>query len=245
MLITGSSGKLGRELVKVFPRSLHPSHKELELRDKTTVFKHVKQHKPEIVIHLAAWTDVRGCEIDKPRAWENNIIATENLVEACKGYTKNCYFVYMSTACVFRGDRGDYVETDIPYPDNFYSLTKLLGEFVVKRLENHLIIRSNFVLREKWRYERAFVDRFGTYLFADDLALAIKDVVNRKLTGIVHIAGKEKLSMFELAKITTPNIKPMTLDDIDLPLPRDMSLRSVRIDSYELRRKHNPARVSL
>jgi dTDP-4-dehydrorhamnose reductase len=235
VLITGGSGKLGSELLKLFPGSLHPSHKELELRDKTVVFKYVKHHEPETVIHLAAWTDVRGCEMDKPKAWENNVLATENFVEACQRYVGDCYFVYMSTACVFRGDKGDYIETDVPYPDNFYSLTKLLGEFVVKRLDNYLVIRSNFVPREKWRYERAFVDRFGTYLFADDLALAIKDVVERKLREVIHIAGKEKLSMFELAKITTPNVKPMTLDDVDLPLTRDMSLRSIRIAPYKLR----------
>ena len=170
------------------------------------------------------------------KAWENNVIATENLVEACRQIGE-CYFVYMSTACVFRGDKGDYGETDVPYPDNFYSLTKLIGEFVVKRIENHLVIRANFVPREKWKYERAFIDRFGTYLFADDFALAIKDVIERKLTGTIHIAGKEKLSMFELAKITSPKIKPMTMDEIDLPLPRDMSLRSERIRSYELRKQ--------
>jgi dTDP-4-dehydrorhamnose reductase len=237
IFITGGSGRLGTELVKVFPGSLHPSHKKLELKDKSAVFKYIAQHKPEAVIHLAAWTDVRGCEMNKLKAWENNVIATENLVEACRHYVKDCYFVHMSTACVFRGDKGDCVETDIPYPDNFYSLTKLLAEFIVKRLDNYLIIRSNFVSRERWRYERAFVDRFGTYLFADDLALAIKDGVECRLTGIVHITGKEKLSMFELARITTPNIKPMTLEDADLPLPRDMSLRSIRIAPYELRRK--------
>jgi dTDP-4-dehydrorhamnose reductase len=142
----------------------------------------------------------------------------------------------MSTACVFKGDTGDYVETDIPYPDNFYSLTKLIGEFIVKKMKNHLVIRANFVSRERWKYEKAFTDRFGTYLFADDLALAIKDVVGCRLNGTVHLAGKEKLSMFELAKITTPEIKPITMDEIDIPLPCDMSLRSVRIRPYKLRR---------
>ena len=237
VLITGSSGKLGRELVKVLPESLHPTHQELELRNRSIVADYVAQHKPEIVIHLAAWTDVRGCETDRSKAWENNVIAAENLVEACQQHAKECYFVYMSTACVFRGDQGNYVETDVPYPDNFYSLTKLIGEFIARRMQNHLIIRANFVPRERWRHERAFTDRFGTYLFADDLALAIKDVVKSRQIGIVHVAGKEKLSMFELAKITTADIKPMTMDDIDLPLPRDMSLRSIKIKPYELRRK--------
>lgn len=237
VLITGGSGKLGKELVKAFPESLHPTRQELELRNRSIVSNYIAQHKPETVIHLAAWTDVRGCEANKSKAWENNVIATENLVEFCQQEVKECYFVYMSTACVFRGDKGDYIETDVPYPDNFYSLTKLVGEFIAKQMKNHLIIRANFVPREKWKYERAFTDRFGTYLFADDLALAVKNVVERRLTGIVHIAGKEKLSMFELAKITTLDIKPMTLDDVDLLLPHDMSLRSIRIKPYELRRK--------
>lgn len=235
--VTGSTGKLGKELVKIFPESLHPNHQELELRDRQMVFTYVAQHKPEAVIHLAALTDVRACEAERLKAWESNVVATENLVEACQQETEGCYFIYMSTACVFRGDRGDYVESDVPYPDNFYSLTKLIGEYVAKRIRNHLIIRANFVPREKWKYERAFTDRFGTYLFADDLALAIGDVISKRLTGVVHVAGQERLSMYELARITTPDVKPMTLEDIDLPLPRDMSLRSVRIKPYELRRK--------
>jgi len=236
LLITGASGKLGKQLVRLFPKSLHPTHQELELKDRSIVDDYIANHEPQIIIHLAAWTDVRGCEENREKAWETNVVSTENLVETCHHYVSDCYFVYMSTACVFRGNRGDYIETDVPYPDNFYSLTKLIGEFIVKNMKTYLVIRANFVSRERWKYEKAFRDRFGTYLFADDLALAIKDVVSMKLEGIVHIAGRQKISMFDLARITTPNIKPMTMRDLDLALPRDMSLRSVRIRPYELRR---------
>ena len=237
ILITGGTGNLGKELVKLFPNSLHPTHKELDLRKKTAVFEYIARHKPKSIIHCAAWTDVRGCELNKIKAWENNVTATENLIDACQRHIERSYFIYLSSACVFRGDKGNYIETDVPYPDNFYSLTKLLGEFVVKKFENHLIVRTNFVPRERWRYQKAFTDRFGTYLFADDLALAIINVYERKLLGVVHIAGMEKLSMFELARITTPDVKPMTMEEIDLPLPIDMSLRSEKIDPFELRRK--------
>lgn len=207
------------------------------MKNSEFVANYIVKEKPDTIVHLAAWTDVRACEEKRSEAWKNNVTATENLVEACLRQNNKCYFVYMSTACVFRGDKGDYVETDVPYPDNFYSLTKLISEFIAKRIDNHLIIRANFVPREKWKYEKAFTDRFGTYLFADDLALAIKDVVDRRLPGIVHLAGKEKLSMFELAKITTPDIKPITMNEIDIPLPRDMSLRSERVKPYQLRRR--------
>lgn len=237
ILITGGNGKLGKELIKVFPLGvLSPKRSELDITEKESVFNFIETHKPNTIIHCAALTSVRQCEIDKELAFKINVEGTQNLVVAGLNFNPNCYFVYMSTACVFHGDRGDYIETDVPYPKNFYSLTKLLGEFVTKKLQNYLIIRTNFVERAKWPYEKAFTDRFGTYLFADDLAPAIKDVVDKKMTGVVHIVGEEKLSMFDLAKITTPSVKPMTMDEADLPLTKDMSLRSIRIKPYKLTR---------
>ncbi len=237
VLITGSTGRLGRELVKVFPNALAPTHKELDITDKEAVFEYIKKSRPEVVVHCAALTGVRECENNKELAWHVNIEGTENQVKACEKIVNSCYFVYISTACVFYGDRGNYVENDVPYPKNFYSLTKLLGEFVVKysTLKKWLIIRTNFVAREKWSYPKAFVDRYGTYLFADDLARAIKNVVESNITGILHVCGEEKISMFELARITTPDVKPMTMAEYNgPPLTVDMSLNSIRIKPFKL-----------
>jgi dTDP-4-dehydrorhamnose reductase len=236
ILITGGTGKLGKELIKVFPDSLHPTHGELDITNRNAVFSYIENNRPETIIHCAALTGIRQCEDNKELAWRVNVEGTENLVKACEKYREDCYFIYISTACVFYGDKGDYVETDIPYPKNFYSLTKLLGEFVVKYSNlKWLVIRTNFVPREKWPYPKAFIDRYGTYLFADDLALAIKSVIADGFTGIIHVNGEEKISMYELAKITTPDIKPMTLGDYNgPPLTVDMSLRSMRIKPFKI-----------
>jgi len=236
VFITGGTGKLGKEIVKLFPDSLHPNHQELDITDESAVNNFIKKNKFDTIIHCAALTGIRSCEENKELAWDVNVRGTENLLKACSKSKPN--FVYISTACVFYGDRGDYVETDIPYPKNFYALTKLLGEFVVKysKLKDWLIIRTNFVARERWPYPAAFVDRYGTYLFADDLALAIKSIVSRNIRGILHVCGEEKMSMFELAKITTPNIKPMTIKEYSgPPLTMDMSLRSNRIKPFKLK----------
>jgi dTDP-4-dehydrorhamnose reductase len=128
-----------------------------------------------------------------------------------------------------------YNESSIPYPENFYALTKLLGEQEVKRLSNHLIIRTNFTARKKWPYPKAFSDRFGTYLFAEDVADGIKEVLNSDINGIVHIVGDKKISMFELAKITTLEIEPMTINDYSGPkLTMDMSLDTKRWKKYKI-----------
>ncbi|OGD48226.1 dTDP-4-dehydrorhamnose reductase [Candidatus Bathyarchaeota archaeon RBG_13_46_16b] len=238
VLITGGSGKLGKELVKIFPESLHPTRQELELKVKVQVDNYISEKKPDVIIHTGAVTSIPFCEENRKEAYETNVAGTENLVNACIDHSAKCYFVLISTACVFRGDVGDYVETDLPYPKNYYALTKLLAEFVVKRSGlKFLIIRTNFVARMKWPYPRAFVDRYGTYLFASDVASAVKSVIQQKLTGIVHVRGEEKMSMFELAKITTPTIEPMTLAEYHgVPLTVDMSLSSVRLKPFKISR---------
>jgi dTDP-4-dehydrorhamnose reductase len=238
VLITGGTGRLGKELVKVFPKSLHPTRQELDFEKKDQTDRYISDEKPGIVIHTAALTNVSYCEENKQKAYETNVEGTENLVNASVNHNSSCYFVLISTACVFRGDVGNYVETDIPYPKNYYALTKLLAESVVKysRLK-FLITRTNFVAREKWPYPRAFTDRYGTYLFASDVASALKSALEKKLTGIVHVCGEEKISMFDLAKITTPDIKPMTLSDYHgVPLTVDMSLNSDRIKPFKISR---------
>ena len=64
---------------------------------------------------------------------------------------------------------------------------------------------------------------------------APSNVIKENLTDIVHIVGDKKISMFELAKITTPSILPMTLTDYSgPPLTIDMSLDTQRWKKYSL-----------
>jgi len=128
-----------------------------------------------------------------------------------------------------------YTEYSIPYPENFYALTKLLGEFIVSKLSNYLIVRTNFVPKKKWPYPKAFSDRFGTYLFAEEVAQGILDVQKKDLQGIVHIVGDKKISILELAKITTPGVQPMIIKDYSgPPLTMDMSLDTKRWKKYKI-----------
>lgn len=240
VLVTGGSGKLGSSLKKVFPKALFPSHFQLEVTNPKSVFSYFKKFKPKLIIHAAALADVKACEKDKKLAWKTNVEGTRNLIEASEKLSLSAYFVYISTACVFYGDKGGYSEEDVPYPKNFYSLTKLVGELVVQesRLKKYLIIRTNFVLKAPWPYPRAFTDRFGTYLFADDVAKGIKELTSAKMTGVVHLTGNKKMSMYELAKTLSPNIRPITLKEYQgPPLTVDMSLTTKRWKKYKISRE--------
>jgi len=235
ILITGVTGSLGSELKKIYPDSLSPNHQDLDICESTSVNLFFNNHKIDTVIHTAALTTVRGCEEDKSQAMKINVQGTQNLISALKNSNPSGKFVYVSTACVFDGNSGMYDENSIPYPKNFYSLTKLLGEHVVHEHKNSLIIRTNFVPRKKWPYPKAFTDRFGTYLFANQVALGIEDILNKNLNGVIHIVGDKKISMFELAQLTTPEVKSMTMNDYSgPPLTIDMSLDSNFWKKYKI-----------
>lgn len=235
ILITGGTGRLGRELVKDYLGSLAPTHSELDLCDREAVFEYITMSRPDLIIHTAAIADVKKCEEEKQFAWNSNVAGTENLVDACLEHIPGVYFVYISTACVFEGNRGLYKEVDLPYPKNFYGVTKLVGEYIVRRIPKFLIIRTNFVAKEKWPYPRAFTDRFGTYLFTGDVAKGIKEVIAENMERVIHIVGDRKMSMYELAKLTTTEVEPISLTEFDgPPLTVDMSLDTVIWKKYRL-----------
>jgi dTDP-4-dehydrorhamnose reductase len=238
ILITGGSGVLGKELKKVFLDALAPTHEHLDITNKNQVRQYIKDKKIDTIIHAAALTSVEKCDKEKQLAYETNYIGTKNLTEAIKN--TNILFVLVSTACVFDGFKGNYNEEDIPCPENYYGITKLLAEEEVKRLHSFIIIRTNFVGRSKWKYPKAFTDRFGTYLFADQVAIGIKDILTlqkyQNLLGVFHITGDKKLSMFELAKMTTAEVLPMTLNDYKgARLTIDMTLDTKRCLPYNIK----------
>ena len=131
ILITGVTGALGSELKKLFPDSISPTHQELDICNISILKDFFHNNKIDIIIHTAALTTVRGCEENKNQSMEINVQGTQNLIEEFKNSNPSGRFIYISTACVFDGNSGMYDETSIPYPENFYGLTKLLGEYCV------------------------------------------------------------------------------------------------------------------
>ena len=237
VLITGGSGALGKSLKKAFPDAYIPTRKEMDVADKDSANKAILGYKPDALIHAAAFVDIRGCEKDRERAWNTNAEGTQNIVNALKRLDNDCYLIYMSTACVFAGEHEKYyTENDIPAPKNYYSFTKLCGELVVRQYANTCIIRANFVPKEQWKYPKAFTDRFGTYLFTDNVAKGIKDVFDKKETGMIHIVGDKRISMYELALLAgSKDVGKMTLKDYDgPPVTVDMSLSTKRWKKYKI-----------
>jgi len=237
VLITGASGALGQSLKKVFRNAFCPTHAQMDVTNPGSVNKVILSYKPNCLIHAAALVGIRECDENKKAAWLTNVEGTQNIVNALKKLKNNCYLIYMSTACVFAGEsKKFYTEDDITSPKNYYSLTKLCGELIARQYENTCIIRTNFVPKQQWKYPKAFIDRFGTYLFSEQAASGIFDVCKKKEKGIIHIVGDKRMSMYELALLAgSKNVGKMTLKEYKGPaLTVDMSLSTKRWKKYKV-----------
>jgi dTDP-4-dehydrorhamnose reductase len=242
-LITGGQGILGRALKdELFSDCYALDKTQFNLFDYSQMFNFLNTHHDEIkyVIHCAALTSLELCEKNRQLAYETNVVGTQNLINVISSinsmHHRKIKLVYISTACVFDGNTGDYDESYLPTPKNYYGLTKLIAEELVRYSKlDYIIFRTNFVERAKWKYPKAFSDRIGTYLYSDQVAKRIVELID--MVGIIHIAGKESISMLDMARKTDPNIQPITLKEYTggVSLCRNMSLKSKLVNTTELK----------
>src|SRR5262249_52260122 len=116
----------------------------LDVRDTDAVRQAIDDLRPNLVLHLAAETDLEFCEINPDVAEATNASATRTIAECAKGY--DFTLVYISTAGVFDGTKqGPYIETDAANPLMVYGRTKLDGEHHVRNL-----CRKHYVVRAGW-----------------------------------------------------------------------------------------------
>jgi len=229
LLLTGGSGRLGRELRGLLEGSrgvtVHaPPRTELDVTHADSVMAAAGSFRPDVVVHAAAYTDVAGAERDRERCWAVNVVGTRNVAAAANAV--GARLVHVSTDYVFWGDTGGYSETDTPGPvRNYYALTKLVAEEAARAAPDHLVIRTSFRPRA-WPYPEAYADVYTSQDYVDVIAPEIALAIARA-TGIGHTTlhiGTERKSVFELARRRAPDVRAGTRVSATVALPEDVSL---------------------
>lgn len=172
ILATGLTGLVGSRFSELLGNVYDFDHINLEngvsILDKSAVLNAISSSEASIILHMAAKTNVDGCEEDKERdkeilefknsedrekawvqeqsAWAVNVYGTQNIVGACKKYGKK--IVYISTDFVFDGTKKNYSEEDKPNPLSWYAKTKYEGEKLIQDSGiDHLITRISYPYR--------------------------------------------------------------------------------------------------
>jgi dTDP-4-dehydrorhamnose reductase len=227
ILLTGGNGRLGTELQQHIALRA-PSSQDLDITNLASIYQAVDNYTPSLIVHAAAYTDVAGAQTHKETCWKVNVGGTRNMVKVALEH--QLPLIYISTDYVFYGDQGMYKEDDPLGPvRNYYALSKLVAEELVRIVDHHLVIRTSFRPRE-WPYPTAFDDLYTSQDYVDiiapEIALAIKrlkDIPYRTL----HIATERK-TVYDLAKRRKPDVTRASKKIAKVDLPDDISLDITR-----------------
>jgi dTDP-4-dehydrorhamnose reductase len=242
ILVVGANGMLGRDLLTVLPGELRGVDiGEIDITSPESVRTVLLTLKPDVVVNVAAYTDVDGCETKRDLADAVNGDGVGHLARVSADI--GARLVQISTDYVFDGGKGSpYLEDDPTGPLSVYGHSKLLGEQKARLNPDHLIIRTqwlyglygkNFVetmLRlATERTELSVVDdQIGSPTWTVDLARAIRALIETGARGTYHAANAGFCSWNDFAraifaeagvKIT---LKPMTTTELNRPAPRPL-----------------------
>ena len=138
VLITGGSGFIGSNLYNALwmlddPEPLVPTREELDITNSRQVDDYFREHQPDVVVHLAAQSNVVDSIDDPVTDAKINIGGTINLVHASeRAWTNVKKFIYASSVSIY-GEGLNHMENEVPHPRSPYSISKLTGEYYVRR----------------------------------------------------------------------------------------------------------------
>jgi len=215
ILVIGANGMLGRDLVGVLQSHFQNDGvlgwdiEEMDIREEDTIEK-IEKVRPKIVINVAGYTDVDGCELNEEKAFAINAEGMKHVVlgaERCKAKA-----VYLSTDYIFDGKKKEpYLEDDPPNPLNVYGRSKWKGELYIQELA-----RDGLIIRTQWlygKYGKNFVtsvlrqakekgvlsivnDQIGSPTYTMDLSKAISILIRYDARGIFHVVNSDFCSWY-------------------------------------------------
>lgn len=229
VLITGGGGMLGNAIYPYFvkqceqvvatDKALTESWlSELDVRDETAVEQHFNDIKPDLVLHLAAETDLEFCEDNSDVAIDVNAKATRHIAQLAKD--TDATLVYISTAGVFDGGKSEsYTEADEPKPIMVYGQTKFDGENHVRDIGGRFyVVRAGWMVGGGLRKDHKFVskmleqiaegrntlhavnDRWGTPTYTHDFANNLFRLLGTEAHDTYHMVCEGSGTRFEVAE---------------------------------------------
>jgi dTDP-4-dehydrorhamnose reductase len=242
VLITGCGGMLGSAIYPYFSSRYgtviatdklisEDWLKLLDVRDYHMFDRYFEIYAPDLVLHLAAETDLEYCETHPDVANAVNALATRHIAEVCAKHS--CPLVYISTAGVFDGlKEGAYTEDDLAKPIMVYGKAKLEGEEYVENIcEKYLIVRAGWMVGGGLKKDHKFVsfilnqivegrtvihavnDRWGTPTYTDDFSRNLLCLIQRGVYGRYHMVCEGGATRLDVA---AEILRILSREDIEL-----------------------------
>ena len=253
-MITGSTGQLGNSLGKVFKSrydlvstSRTKPNKNtnyfLDITNSLLVKDMVSAISPDIIINLAALTNVDLCESNPDLAYAINFQSVKNLVNVFQGP-----IIHLSTDYVFDGKLGQYKENDITNPINVYGVTKYKAEkILLEKSKVSLVIRTNVLYDYQSKAKSSFLnwvvdslkrgekikvvdDQFNNPTWTDSISVVIDRAIKADLNGLIHWGDFDWISRYDFANkisdkfnLQSNLIEPIKTEELNQVAPRPLN----------------------
>ncbi len=163
VLVTGASGMLGTEFVRVLSKhykvyalwnrcqvtveSANVTPIKVDLTDKDAVHAALEGVQCDEIVHCAALINLGVCEQDFEQALRVNVLATKNLIDILSLYSGQARFIYISSDAVYPDCRGDKPESMPTQPSTAYGFTKKWSEDLVNSRwsSKSIVLRTTIV----------------------------------------------------------------------------------------------------
>lgn len=229
VLITGCGGMLGSAIYPYFRDYFEtvlatdkdvcdPWLQPLDVRDAEGTKSIFASFKPDLVLHLAAETDLEYCETHQDVAYSTNTTATRELAELCE--QSGTTLVYISTAGTFDGEKKTpYTEDDEPKPIMVYGQSKFDGENHVREIcSRYYIVRAGWMVGGGEDKDHKFVskiidqivanqaviyavsDKWGTPTYTHDFALNLFKLLESEQYGTYHMVCEGDGTRYDVAR---------------------------------------------
>jgi dTDP-4-dehydrorhamnose reductase len=237
VMITGCGGMLGQAVYERFSEECNVLATDIDLneswleycdvRDLNSVLKAAMKYKPDLLINLAALTDLEYCEINSEDSWLTNGLGQENICLVAKKF--NIPVVYISTAGIFDGGKEYYHDFDIPNPLSIYGMSKYYGETITQSLvDKHFIFRAGWMMGGGTKKDKKFInklfkqiksgakelfvvdDKLGTPTYTVDFADSIFKILSSDYFGLYNMVCEGSGSRYDVA---LEFLKCLRLDD--------------------------------
>jgi dTDP-4-dehydrorhamnose reductase len=214
--------------------------------NKTTFEKVVTELRPDFIVNCI------GILIHGSSNVENAIYLNAYLPHQLKKISKNigAKLIHISTDCVFSGDKGSYIESDVKDGKGAYSQTKIFGEI---EDDANLTLRTSIIGPElkdngeglfHWFMGQSgditgFTKAIWSGVTTLELAKSIKWSIESDITGLYHVTNNSSISKYELLKLfqkyTKKDISIKSVDgkNVDKSFIDTRLLMDYEIPSYD------------
>lgn len=188
-----------------------------DVRDFGAIRNSIVDFGPDLIINLAALTDLEFCEKEQENSWLTNALGAENL-----GLVANeldVPYVYISTAGIFGGERDLYNDFHAPDPLSVYAQSKYYGEqYVRNSVRKHYVLRAGWMMGGGPGKDKKFInkiykqicagatelfvvdDKLGTPTYTIDFANGLCGIVESEQYGLYNQVCNGAASRFVVAQ---------------------------------------------